>query len=113
MEYQTTTGLKTLKINDMKTFMYTLGFKKSSYGQNVTNKVYQIKNNIPTLVGERHYNTGSYRGHDHEAMQVIIDAKLLPLNCMDSPKHGYIVGEKRSFYEGDKENKLYRLFELK
>ncbi len=97
----------------MKTFMYTLEFKKSSYGQNVTNKVYQIKNNIPILVGKGHYNTGSYRGHDHEAMQVIIDAKLLPSNCMDRPKQGYIVSEKRSFYEGDKKDKLYRLVELK
>lgn len=88
----------------MKTFIYITTFKNASYGQNVTNKVYQIKNNIPILLGERRYNTGSFRGHEHEAMQVIIDSKALPKKFMDHPKHGYIDRDK---------SHLYRLVELR
>lgn len=70
----------------MKTFFYTIEIKN----RKVTNTVFQVKNNIPVLIGTRHYNIGYYRGHDHEAMQVIIDNKKLPKNVMDSPKYGYI-----------------------
>lgn len=88
----------------MKTFIFTKEYKKSTYGSKVTTKVWQIKNNKPVYVGETNYNTQSYRGHDHEAMQVIIGAKLLPLNCMDRPKYGYI--------NRDKQNVVFQLIEL-
>lgn len=88
----------------MKTFLFTTEFKNASYGQNVINRVYQVKNNTPIYIGDARYNTGSHRGHEHEAMQVIIDKKLLPKNCMDRPKHGYIVREKQ--------NKVFRLVSL-
>ena len=67
--------------------------------------IYQIKNNVPVFVGDTKYNTQSYRGHDHEAMQVIIDTGLLPKNCMDRPKHGYI--------NRDKAGKVFKLIELR
>lgn len=88
----------------MKTFLYTTEFRKSTYGSNVTNTVYQIKNNTPLLIGSTTYNTGSFRGHDHEAMQVIIDKGFLPKNCMDRAKHGYI--------NYDKQGKIFKLINL-
>lgn len=75
----------------MKTFIYTLEFKKSSYGSNVINTVYRIKNNKPVLVGEKRYNTGSYKGHDHEALNLIVSEKQLPKTAL---KGGYINFEK-------------------
>lgn len=89
----------------MKTFFYTLEFKTGKYSTKVVNKVYQVKNNVPVFIGETSYVTASFRGHDHEAMQVIINNKKLPLNCMDRPKYGYINREKQ--------NKVFRLIELR
>ena len=74
----------------MKSFFFITTATNARYGQNITNKVYQIKKNVPVFVGIAKYNTGSYRGDDHEAMQVIIDLGLLPKNCMSRPKSGYI-----------------------
>lgn len=88
----------------MKSFIYKTTFKNASYGQKVTNTVYQIKRGRPVLIGETTYNTGSYRGHDHEAMQLIIDNKLLPANCMDRPSRGYI--------NFDKLNKVFQLYSV-
>lgn len=74
----------------MKTFIYKTTFKPTKYGSNVTNTVYHIKKNQPIYVGETTYNTGGYRGHDHEAMHVIVKAGLLPKSCLDGSKTGYI-----------------------
>lgn len=88
----------------MKTFLYTLEYKNAAYGTNVINTVYQIKNNTPLLIGSIKYNTGGFRGHDHEAMQVIIDNGFLPKNCMDRAEHGYI--------KYDKQGKIFNLIKL-
>ena len=63
---------------------------------------YAVKNNVPEYVGECTYNTQSYRGHDHEAMNVIVNAKLLPKNCLT--RGGYLEYSKR--------NNVFKLTEL-
>lgn len=86
----------------MKSFIYKTTFKNASYGQSVTNTVYQIKRGKPVFIGENKYNTGSYRGHDHEAMSVIMNSKLLPKNCVS--RGGYI--------NYDKSNKVFQLHSI-
>lgn len=78
----------------MKHFIYTLELKNAKYGYNVTNNVYQIIKGRPKHIGTANYNTQSYRGHDHEAVQILVDEKVLPKNVMDKPNHGYMVYHK-------------------
>lgn len=85
----------------MKHFFYITEYKTARYGSNITNTVYQIKQGRPVRIGEAKYNTGSYRGHEHEAVQVLVDAKVLPNNVMSKPSSGYL--------DFDKLNKVYTL----
>lgn len=88
----------------MKTFFYSKHEKKAQFGTNVTLKVYQVKKGIPVYIGDATYNTQAYRGEDHEAAQVIISHKLLPLKVMD--------GSKTSYINYDEFNKRARLISL-
>jgi hypothetical protein len=72
----------------MKTFIFTVSEKNARYGVNYNMKVYRIKNNKPVFIGETSYNSGSYRGHEDEALNVIIKAKELPKKCQT--RSGYV-----------------------
>ena len=86
----------------MKSFFFTTEYKSARYGSNVTLKVYRVKNNTPYLVGEKHYTTGSYKGHDHEAVELLVEQKELPKKC--TIRGGYI-----NYDELDKSFKLIEL----
>lgn len=85
----------------MKTFIYSTKFKNSKYGSNVILRVYRIKNNLPIFLGEAFYNTGSYRGHEHEALDLIIQKKELPKNC-----------QKGKYVNYNKLDKVYKLISI-
>lgn len=72
----------------MKTFIYTKTEKSASYGTKVTLSIYHVKNNVPKFIGDAHYNTGSYRGEDHEAANVLLKYKMINRNSLN--QGGYI-----------------------
>lgn len=86
----------------MTTFLYTKSERSAKYGSNVTLSVYHVKNNTPQFIGNASYNTGSYRGEDHEAANVLLAHKLINRNALNSG--GYI---NRQVF--DKKYKLIRL----
>lgn len=86
----------------MKSFIYTKSERSAKYGSNVTLSVYYVKNNTPQFIGSASYNTGSYRGEDHEAANVLLAHGLINRNTLNSG--GYI---NRSTF--DKNYKLTRL----
>lgn len=86
----------------MKTFIFKLEFKAAKYGKTVTNTVYRIKNNQPELVGETEYSTGSMRGHNHEAMRLIVSKGELPRTALTDS--GYL-----NYKQADK---MFKLIEL-
>jgi len=64
----------------MKHFFYTIG----KFGKQQSVRVYQVKNNKPEFVAEKDFSPGSTRGTDSEAMQALVEAKLLPAKHSDT-----------------------------
>lgn len=79
----------------MKTFIYKNTYKKVSYGVDVTQRVYRMKNNKPIFLGEHTYNTGSMRGHEHECLAWLYKNKHVPKSYTDGSRTVYCNYEKR------------------
>ena len=62
----------------MKRFLAIQTYKRASYGETVIQKLYQIKNNKPILLGQNSFNTGGMRGIDHEAAVWLMRNKHIP-----------------------------------
>ncbi len=88
----------------MKTIAFTIECKPSKYGFNITNRVYKITKNIPVLIGEVTYNTGSFRGHDHEAVAFAVSQKALPKKSVTNSGTQYINFEEKG--------KSFQVFQL-
>ena len=72
----------------MKSFLAINTYTNSTYGQNVTQKIYRIKNNTLVYLGVHLFNTQSMKGEIHEALNWIVENKYLPKSCLT--KSGYI-----------------------
>ena len=61
----------------MKHFICTYRETKAPYCVNVTLHVYQFKKGRPVHIGMTRYNSGGMKGHSSEAMDVLLDKKLI------------------------------------
>ena len=65
----------------MKVFVFTverLDPKKNEQGNNRKARIYRIKRNIPTMIGECDYVWGRSQGDESEVMKSLIDSGYLP-----------------------------------
>lgn len=67
----------------MKTILCVIRKTKAKYGFNVENTVYRMVKNEPVFIDTIYYNTGSYRGDDHEAVALAVEKGVLPKKCME------------------------------
>jgi hypothetical protein len=74
----------------MKKFIFIPTYKKVHYGSNVTLSIYRVKKNNLIHIEDIHYNTGSSRGHEYEAVNYLVEYKHLPKKSLDGSITGYI-----------------------
>ena len=84
----------------MKTFIFKIREGKSSYGVNYFVSVYSVKNNIPTYLFETKYNSGSYKGHEHQVFGELFKNGYITEKLYNKGERGgYFFGEVRDFIQ--------------
>ena len=86
----------------MKTFIFSATYKNALFNRIITLKIYRVKNNKPSYLGEIKFNSGLNKGNSCEAVFWLVDNKHLPKKCID--KCGYI--------NFDEANKTFNVYEI-
>ena len=89
----------------MKTFIYTLEKRKSTYGWNFITRIYSVENNAPDFIMEIKYNSGMYRGHESEVFNALCK------NGDISPEIAKLTYQP-NYFGGDEIAKHVQIFEL-
>jgi len=84
-----------------KTYIYNISNRKvnKTYGGvKETAKIYRLKNNKPIYIGEKTWNTSSYKGEDSEVYTELKNKKEVSEKEFDK-NDGYLPNEKNSKIE--------------
>ena len=82
----------------MKTFIYKIREGRSTYGVNYFVSVYEVENNEPKFLFETKYNSGSYKGHEHQVFGSLHDKGFVSDEIFNKSSNiGYFYGEARDF----------------
>jgi hypothetical protein len=94
----------------MKSFAYKIDTKKTRYGFMYRATIFKIVQNKPIQVGVYSYSSGSYRGHNHEVVNVLVGCGELPRRALTTWEAGSPIGS--GYIDNSWKEKNYELFEL-